>query len=230
MKATFLASIAVAALFGAPAFAADMAVKAPPLPPPALNWTGCYIGGQVGFAGGLSEHSFSNGAPSDSSSSFGALGGGLASCDYQWNNFVLGVEGDFEAADLTGNFSNATGATSVGTSHMTDDGSVRGRIGAVFADSWLLYVTGGWAFAHYNFGGGPFPPPPCCGFSANPDGWTAGLGVEHAFTDRIFGRVEYRHSDYGTSTGPLPPTFPGVLMSVRNTTDALRFGLTFKLF
>ena len=124
MKATFLASIAVAALFGAPAFAADMAVKAPPLPPPALNWTGCYIGGQVGFAGGLSEHSFSNGAPSDSSSSFGALGGGLASCDYQWNNFVLGVEGDFEAADLTGNFSNATGATSVGTSHMTDDGSV----------------------------------------------------------------------------------------------------------
>ena len=120
MKATFLASIAVAALFGAPAFAADMAVKAPPLPPPALNWTGCYIGGQVGFAGGRSEHSFSNGAPSDSSNLFGALGGGLASCDYQWNNFVLGVEGDFEAADLTGNFSNTTGATSVGS--VTHDG------------------------------------------------------------------------------------------------------------
>ena len=41
---------AIAALVGMPAFAADMAVKAPPSPPPApvYQWAGFYIGGNVG--------------------------------------------------------------------------------------------------------------------------------------------------------------------------------------
>ena len=38
----------------APVFAADMAVKARPMAPPVMvyNWTGCYIGGNIGGAFG----------------------------------------------------------------------------------------------------------------------------------------------------------------------------------
>jgi len=41
---------AVAALIGAPAFAADMAVKAPPpAPAPVYSWTGWYVGLNAGY-------------------------------------------------------------------------------------------------------------------------------------------------------------------------------------
>jgi hypothetical protein len=41
MKKTALGIIAIAAVIGTPALAADLALKAPP--PPAPTWTGCYI-------------------------------------------------------------------------------------------------------------------------------------------------------------------------------------------
>ena len=55
-----LGGIVVSALLAAPALAADlparMPVKAPPAPIVAVfNWTGCYIGGHVGYALGQSE-------------------------------------------------------------------------------------------------------------------------------------------------------------------------------
>ena len=47
-------AIAAIALIGTPAFAADMAVKAPPSPPPApvYNWTGWYVGVNAGASMG----------------------------------------------------------------------------------------------------------------------------------------------------------------------------------
>jgi outer membrane immunogenic protein len=45
--------IGVVGLIGTPAFAADMAVKAPrpqPAPAPVYSWTGFYVGGNVGYA------------------------------------------------------------------------------------------------------------------------------------------------------------------------------------
>jgi outer membrane immunogenic protein len=232
MNRLFIAGIAAAAFCGVPALAADMVVKAPKAPTPVLGWTGCYLGGEVGYAGGRSHHDFSNGAPSDNSDPRGGLGGGLVGCNYQMSNVVLGIEGDYEAANLTGSFINQTGATSSGSTNMTSDGSVRGRLGVVVWDRSLLYVTGGWAFAHYNIMGGPGfgfgVPVPCCGYSSNPDGWTAGVGWEYAFAPDWTARVEYRHADYGTSSGGLPPTFPTVIMTVRNTTDAVRLAVTYK--
>ena len=49
MKLGTIGVAACAALIGCPAFAADMAVKAPP---PPYNWTGFYIGGTAGGAWG----------------------------------------------------------------------------------------------------------------------------------------------------------------------------------
>ena len=228
MRKVLLTAVAISCLGAAPALAADRPIyKAPPAYEPVFSWSGCYVGAQIGYGWGSSRHSFSNGAPTDKSDPNGVLGGGHLGCNYQVANWVVGVEGDLEAADLNGSFSNVTGATSVGSARVRWDGSVRARLGVAF-DRSLLYVTGGWALARYNFGGGPFPPPPCCGFSSTVDGWTLGVGWEYAFTNNWTGRIEYRHADFGRVSGGLPPTFPGVIMTVRNSLDVVRAGLTYK--
>ena len=138
MKKNVVISTAAAAalVFCASAHAADLPVKAPraaPMVAPAFSWTGCYIGAQVGYGWAKTDHSFDNGAPSDTSNPHGILGGGHLGCNYQIATWVVGVEGDFEAADVKdGDFVNLTGGTSAGSSKMKWDGSVRGRFGFAF--------------------------------------------------------------------------------------------------
>lgn len=230
MKRILLAGATVLALTAAqPTLAADAPVYRGPAPYAAalFNWSGFYIGVQLGYGWGQSTHSFNNGAPTDNSAPGGVLAGGHLGVNWQTGALVFGVEGDIEYANLTGSFVNLTGSTSVGSANMTWDGSIRGRLGLAM-DRSLLYVTAGWAVAQYNFGGGRAPAPACCGFSANVNGWTAGVGWEYAFANNLTGRIEYRYTDYGSVTGALVPTFPAVLMTVRNTTGALRGGLSYK--
>jgi outer membrane immunogenic protein len=106
MKKLLVAGIAAAAvLCTAPALAADMPVKAPMTAAPVFNWTGCYVGGNVG--GGwkhvkdndavitsvvLLDHTFD-----------GWIGGGQIGCDTQLNNnWVVGVRGMWDASGVKG--------------------------------------------------------------------------------------------------------------------------------
>ena len=232
MKRLLIAAASSLALAGLPAMAADMAVKAAPkAPATAYTWTGCYFGGEFGVGWSRARETFSNGAPTDDSKPRGGTVGGVLGCNYQMSNIVVGVEGDYEATDINGEFFNATGATSSGSSKLKSDGSIRARLGVTPWDRTLLYVTGGWAFARYSLMGGPDAPAPglpCCGFNTSPDGWTVGGGLEYAIDPNWTARAEYRHSDFGTSTGALNPTFPLVNISVRNSIDAFRFALTYK--
>jgi outer membrane immunogenic protein len=53
MKKFLLGGFASVAMFAGPAVAADMPVKARPAPPVVeYNWTGCYVGGNVGWKEG----------------------------------------------------------------------------------------------------------------------------------------------------------------------------------
>jgi outer membrane immunogenic protein len=119
-------AIAAIALIGTPAFAADMAVKAPPPgPAPAPTWTGFY--GGIQFGGGWSDETVSS-SPNDPlaatllSGSFGivlpgeqpvatslrlnqsgAVGGFEAGYNWQLgSNWLVGLETDFSAAGLNG--------------------------------------------------------------------------------------------------------------------------------
>jgi outer membrane immunogenic protein len=124
LKKLATASAAIA-LICTPAFAADMAVKAP-LPPPApvYSWTGFYVGGNVGYSwgdantdvvGNGTQDSFNSGlgpalipnpfdfAASNSARLNGVIGGGQIGYNYQFSpNGVLGFEADIQGSGQRG--------------------------------------------------------------------------------------------------------------------------------
>src|SRR6266581_5814356 len=94
-----------------PAVAADMAVKAPP-PVAAVvtNWSGFYIGGNVGA--GWADTTFS-GIPvtgdhflrpaslfSTGNGDGNIVGGVQIGFNWQWNRLVLGLEGTYSGSDV----------------------------------------------------------------------------------------------------------------------------------
>ena len=70
----------------------------------------------------------------------------------------------------------------------------------------LFYGTGGGAFGDVQQNNGNLT------VSYNQFGWTAGAGVEAAFTDNITGRIEYLYVDLGTTSCSIV-CFPGVATS-----------------
>jgi outer membrane immunogenic protein len=119
-------AIAAIALIGTPAFAADIAVKAPPSPPPApvYNWTGWYVGGNVGASFGTDKTDFNAAGSATEIVSFfpvgtvvdlatavagsgfdevypgGFIGGGQIGFNWQLSPlWVVGAEADFQGAD-----------------------------------------------------------------------------------------------------------------------------------
>jgi outer membrane immunogenic protein len=154
MKKILVVAIAGAALCGAPALAADMAVKAPPSPVVALpySWTGFYIGGDIGYGWGrstgvLNDGTFNTAPVPYSADPSGIIGGGFAGYNYQINQFIVGIEADWQGAGLSGS---GIGTCCGGLSYTMDTkvsnyGSVRGRLGFAM-DRWMVFATGGWAW------------------------------------------------------------------------------------
>ena len=229
MKASLLAATAVVAL-GGTALAADFPVKGRTAPQAVYTWTGFYLGIQSGYLWGDAKHSFDNGAPSGTSDLTGFVSGLHAGYNVQSGNIVFGVEVDAEGTSAKGDYQNITPITSEGSTDLVWQGSVRGRLGFTTGPA-LLYVTGGWAYGQFRFRGGPFDPTnrPCCGFSDGLSGWTAGGGVQWSFSNSVSARIEYRYTDFGSTSGALPPNFPDVTMGVDVTTHVIRTGFSVKL-
>ena len=121
----------------------------------------------------------------------GWLLGGFAGYNYQFGSgLVLGAEADIEWTDLNHDGS-AAGIDF--SADMRWDGSIRSRIGYAF-DRALIYGTSGLAVGGFH---GELDPGPD---NSNTEwGWTIGAGLDYAFTDRIFGRAEYRFTDFSGS-------------------------------
>ncbi len=116
--------------------------------------------------------------------SSGWEGGVFAGYNFQLDpNWVVGIEGDLMAAGKSG----TVGASTISNGW---DGTVRGRLGYAY-DRFLFYGTGGVAFGDVKSSSGE---------SATKVGWTVGAGIEAALTTNVTGRVEFRHTDLGTTT------------------------------
>jgi outer membrane immunogenic protein len=146
MNRTFLAGLAAATLVANYASAADLPRKAPPpmVAAPVYAWTGCYIGGNVGWARVKAEVKF-NGLDEFSRSQDGFAGGGQFGCDYQFaSNWVVGVQAMFDWTDIKADRVSRLFPADTIHAKVRGFGTVTGRLGYVVAPQFLLYTKFGW--------------------------------------------------------------------------------------
>jgi outer membrane immunogenic protein len=126
-----LATAAFATIAASTAFAADMAPRYTKAPPPIVevwNWTGFYIGGNVGYSWGRSNTSLTfydtvTGAaivlppgsfPGSRFNMDGAIAGGQVGYNWQSSNWVFGLEADLQWSDEKGGARYLCAATAIG--------------------------------------------------------------------------------------------------------------------
>ena len=142
----------------------------------AHDWAGVYAGINGGYAWGDFDT-----VPAGTFSGDGALGGFQIGYNKQLGSLVIGVEGDFQAANIDG----ANGAASTSLNWFS---TARGRVGYAF-DSTLVYGTAGAAVAGVE----------ASAAGASDDttlfGIAAGAGIEQAVTKNLSLKAEYLYVD-----------------------------------
>jgi outer membrane immunogenic protein len=184
------------------------AYKEPAVVAPVFTWTGFYLGGDLGWMQTNPKYvpgAVIAGAPFVVSSlpvsdkqgvTYGFLGG----ANYQTGPLVLGVEADFTGWTVgTERYTAVTGDFI--TAHSKWGGSIRVRLGYA-VDHALFYATGGGAFVSTNTAATG------TGYSIGSDdirwGWTAGAGIDYAFTDHWFTGIAYRYTQYESKVFTYP--------------------------
>jgi outer membrane immunogenic protein len=218
-------------------------------PKPVLyEWTGFYAGAHAGYGWDGDDAAFftpndpyavlflnggigSGGQPVGpvSVNSNGALGGLQAGYSWQFDRtWVAGIETDFTWSDIDGSGSTTAllaQPSLTATFNVRQDvewfGTLRGRLGYLASNDWLLYATGGLAFGRTResldvttagsftvvrtgtggFGANCYRPVGQC-FSTSSSqtnlGWSAGVGTEIALGGNATFRVEYLFVDLGS--------------------------------
>jgi outer membrane immunogenic protein len=180
----FVAIVVTALTTAASAMAADLPAplytKAPAYVDQGYNWTGFYLGINLGYSWGRSHDTstFSDGygtglyTSTGSSNLDGILGGGQAGYNWQTQSWVWGLEADIQATGEKGGrgFTCPTGTCTPSTffvgalvfpipgpavaenMNQTIDwfGTVRGRVGFLATPKILFYGTGGLAYGAVN--------------------------------------------------------------------------------
>ena len=130
MKKLLLSVSVVMGMTAGQALAADIA------PPPVFDWTGFYLGlnGGYAFDGYYGDDVGVRGFGHVGSLNVnGWFGGAQAGYNYQFDLFVLGVEGDIQGGNISDSDSSTSGPFKV---KMSDDinwfGTLRGRAGYAF--------------------------------------------------------------------------------------------------
>jgi outer membrane immunogenic protein len=189
MKRVILAAIGMLGL-AATANAADLPRRYDPVPQrvpaymPVYNWTGFYIGINGGGGWGRSRW--------DSADRFdidGGMVGGTVGYNWQYGQWVFGLEGDVDWTNISGS---TTAFCTLGCQTKNSWlSTVRGRLGWA-VDRFLPYVTGGVAIGDVTAS--------TPGFAGRDDtnvGWTAGGGVEFAIAGNWTAKAEYLYVDLG---------------------------------
>jgi outer membrane immunogenic protein len=150
-----LVGIAVfASALASQALAADLPVKAPPLPAPIYNWTGFYAGLNVGYSWGRSSTVLAFGDTTTGGGLFGAaskfnmdgvIGGGQIGYNWQRDRWVFGLEADIQGSDQKGSTSLVCpGNTTAFTfASLTTAAAVAGRCSAGFFGDTGNFNVGG---------------------------------------------------------------------------------------
>ena len=240
MKTLLTATALLALTLVGSADAGDLApaiYKAPGVAPvPVYDWSGLYIGVNAGYAwnhdGGPLECISSSGVsfgvgcgliPFNGLNASGGFGGGQIGYNRQVGQYVLGIQTDFQLADISGSTSISGPWPFVGvpqrsipnslfTASQKIDwfGTARLRLGYAVFDRTMIYATGGLAYGReelqtaITFPTNAFP----ASAAVTKIGWTIGGGIEHALSDHFSAAIEslyYNLGDDSISAGSVPP-------------------------
>ncbi len=234
-------AVVISALAGiTAAAAADLPArtytKAPVYVEPAFNWSGFYVGGNIGYSWGRSANTesvdiFSTGAIIATGTSRndvnGVIGGAQFGYNWQISNWVVGFETDIQGSGERGSRNFLCAGCGDGPSDITGTltqklnwfGTVRGRAGILVTPTVFLYGTGGLACGEVDTGGsltgvnGQSPVPVTVfvpNLNSTQVGWTVGAGIEGRIGGNWTAKLEYLYMDLGTvSAGPLATTILG---------------------
>ena len=251
---------AFAALGSASAFAADLGAhtygKAPAMATAVTNWSGLYIGGNVGYGWGngstgilLSDGDDVLPAPTLDSRLQGVFGGAQIGYNWQIGSIVTGYEADIQSSGIRGsaraalvNFGgeDATAATST-SSELSWFGTVRARLGVTVTPDVLLYGTAGLAYGRVKASANlQIDDPPIfdtwpASIGSTKTGWAAGAGAEWMFARNWSAKVEYLHIDLGSSSATAidivapgqDPLSTTTTSSWKHRYDTLRVGVNY---
>ena len=263
-RTSFATGLVAAALGVMPAMAADLGRLPPPAPfypsaalRPVYNWTGCYLGAQLGgaWADNQTNGQFAGFVLSENNSSASVLAGGQVGCDLQFaRNWVIGAQADGAWTNLTASRA-LTGSQNLGggnTLALTGNLNLKAnvlatataRIGyaANFDDiAGLFYLKGGAAFVNFetpNFtgqltatgaGGSANGAVDFSAPSSNRWGWTIGVGTEWAVAENWSIVGEWDYLDFGTQTLTFTDaTLGSTQISVRQHINELKLGINYR--
>ena len=195
MRALAAASAAIFAL-AAPALGQDRGQE----------WTGPYIGANVGYGWGNVGVTDTNGGVDPGPFKYttqNIFGGGSAGYNLHLGPAVVGIEGDLGYMNVNGS-GIIPSSTPPNHQDLTLDSGlyadVTGRLGFA-AGRTLFYGKAGWAYFDSHAQQVTTKP----GYSPTStgafDGWVYGGGIEHKFAPNLSLKVEYLHFDFGSQAG-----------------------------
>jgi outer membrane immunogenic protein len=237
MKAIWGSSVAaLLAAASSGAFAADLPVKAPPapLPLPVYNWTGFYIGGNLGGASssGTLTDNFT-GASLTSGSHTGFIGGGQIGYNWQLSpQWVLGVEWMFDgiANNDSGTTVTILGDTFQGSAKTDWVTTFAARFGYA-ANNWLFYGKFGGGWVQNSVTVTDVDTGASVSASNTRSGWTAGAGIEYGWTHNWTVKAEWdiiELSNWHTDATILGGPFVGDQFSLRRDINMFTVGVNYK--
>src|SRR5215472_8167786 len=193
----------------------------------AYDWSGLYVGGQLGAGFSYRNWTLSDGSLAEAGDA--AMLGGQIGYNYQVGKWVIGVEGDAAWGNLKDECACPDGITSCWT-RQSWLATATGRIGYAF-DPALFYLKGGAAFTHQDyFKTAPIPSPLDEKGGGFRTGWTVGVGMDYALWNNWSVRLEYDYLDFGSRTFALNNIATGMFaenVTVRQKAHEVKLGLNY---
>jgi len=205
------------------------------------NWSGFYVGGQIGYGWSHSSTGLITvdpvgpvTLPGIGINGSGILGGIEAGYNWQGRHLLFGIEGDVSAAGINGSYTDTVNNFTL-DSTINSLSTLRVRIGLPI-DRLLLFASGGLAVAgvkgelHDTYTGPPLTVLDTS--SSNTSiGWTVGGGAAIALSNQWSLKGEYLYTDLGSKTYNFVEGAPGsttISTTGKTTASIVRVGLDYR--
>lgn len=165
-----------------------------------FDWSGGYVGAQIGgrWAKNFMEWNAPNGNSDSTQRPGGVAFGGYGGYNWQFGQFVTGIDVGLIANTLTDDEPDWNLYTQ-NEAKAKLLGNVNARIGYAFGRI-LPYVTAGYSYGQYDntYEAMFIFPPPSENETFTRSGWNIGAGFDAALTQNWIARAEYRYTDLGS--------------------------------